>query len=78
MAEVAGEEMPDEVLRVRTVLRERVCIQAAGEGDEPLETVGFEPEAAEDMESFCHRVMRMFFFDRVYAPQSLRLRFCYR
>ena len=38
----------------------------------------FAPEPTDDMETFCHRIMRTFFLDRSYALRVLRLQFCYR
>lgn len=73
-----GDDMPGEVSQIKNGLRERVCILAAGEANEHLEVLDFEPEPTDDMETFCQRIMRTFFLDRSYALRVLRLRFCYR
>ncbi len=73
-----GDDMPGEVSQIKDGLRERVCILAAGESNQPLETLEFAPEPTDDMETFCHRIMRTFFLDRSYALRVLRLQFCYR
>lgn len=78
LAREAGPVLPREVSLVGRVVRQRLGIEVFDAGDRPLETVDFEPDPEEDLEGFCQRTMRTFYWDRSYGPEPLRLRFCFR
>lgn len=80
LAGAAWEHAPWEVDRVADCVRRRLAVEASRPGVGTVERVDFAPEAHEDIEAYCRRMINFFWMDRggVEGSGPLTLRFCFR
>ncbi len=74
----AGERLPVEVDEIGKRLSQRLAVEATGSDGQILERLDFEPGGEKELEDYCQRVIGVFWMDRNYAEDLLKLRFCYR
>lgn len=77
ISQEARHTLNEEVTTLFSVIPKALAVEARGPDGHVIEQVPFEPDPAENLETYCQRMMNQFFWDRNLEGSPLRLQFCY-